>query len=39
MSKSTVGHFHRDGIGNHIADGAPACLFIVEHHVPGRENT
>jgi len=24
--------FHRDGVGNRIADGAPECRFVCEHH-------
>jgi len=24
--------FHRNGIGNRIADGVPACHFVLEHH-------
>lgn len=24
--------FHRNGIGNRIADGASACMFVIEHH-------
>jgi len=27
--------FHRDGCGNRIADGAPSCHFVIEHHVQG----
>ena len=29
--------FHRNGLGNRIADGAPACHFVLEHHVPRQE--
>ena len=25
--------FHRNGIGNRIVDGAPACHFVIEHHL------
>lgn len=28
--------FHRNGIGNRIADGAPACHFVLEHN-PAKE--
>lgn len=24
--------FHRDGVGNRIADGAESCKFVIEHH-------
>jgi hypothetical protein len=26
--------FHRNGLGNRIVDGAPACHFVIEHHRP-----
>jgi len=27
--------FHRNGCGNRIADGAPSCHFVIEHHIEG----
>jgi hypothetical protein len=29
--------FHRNAPGNRIADGAPACHFVLEYHAPGQE--
>jgi hypothetical protein len=26
--------FHRNGLGNRLADGAKACHFVLEHHAP-----
>ena len=30
--------FHRNGLGNRLADGAPACHFVLEHHAPPQES-
>jgi hypothetical protein len=30
--------FHRNGLGNRLVDGAPACHFVLEHHVPQQES-
>jgi len=27
--------FHRNGCGNRIANGAPSCHFVLEHHIEG----
>ena len=29
--------FHRNGLGNRLADGAPACHFVLENHAPLKE--
>lgn len=29
--------FHRNGLGNRLADGAPVCHFVLEHHAPQPE--
>jgi len=31
--------FHRNGIGNRIADGAPACHFVLEYHHKDKESS
>jgi len=30
--------FHRNGLGNRLVDGAPACHFVLEHHPPKGES-
>jgi hypothetical protein len=30
--------FHRNGLGNRLADGAPTCHFVLEHHMPQQES-
>jgi hypothetical protein len=30
--------FHRNGLGNRLVDGAPACHFVLEHHAPLQES-
>jgi hypothetical protein len=30
--------FHRNGLGNRLADGARACHFVLEHHAPPQES-
>jgi hypothetical protein len=30
--------FHRNGLGNRLVDGAPACHFVLENHAPQPES-
>ena len=30
--------FHRNGLGNRLADGAAVCHFVLEHHAPRPES-